>query len=73
MYLQVALDGVENIDTVVSFGLEERLYKDYKKHLKKPDRYTNAVVSLVCFHQFVACIYSGTIFHSKTTTGLLSQ
>jgi hypothetical protein len=36
--LQTAVESVENIETVSSLGLEERMHTDYKQKIKKPTR-----------------------------------
>ena len=36
--LQTAVESVENIETVSSLGLEQRMYTDYKQKIKKPTR-----------------------------------
>ena len=35
---QTAVESVENIETVSSLGLEQRMYDDYEQKIKKPTR-----------------------------------
>lgn len=39
---QTAVESVENIETVSSLGLEERMYRYYEQKIKKPTRYLHA-------------------------------
>ncbi len=39
--MQIAVETVENIDTVASLGLEEKFYTDFGNKIKKPYRWRN--------------------------------
>ena len=34
--LQIAVDSIENIRTVVALGVEENFFQEYKKNVKAP-------------------------------------
>lgn len=38
LLLQTAIESVENIETVSSLGLEERMCSDYEQKIKKPNK-----------------------------------